>query len=159
MATQVTPPAAADSGSIGSNDPTLVSGQDPSDLFGVTISYESGAQGTAGASAQPQGDQLERTKGEGNDAVTGLQRVVGLLGGQLAAVVGHLEHDVVVALSDRVAERRRVALGDVYVVADERTVADAVAEPVDDRLAVDDGHLVAVDCDDGDGVDESSGDA
>ena len=56
MADIVTPPAAADSGSIGPNDPTLVSGQDPDDLFGISISYDSGAQGTAGASAQPQGD-------------------------------------------------------------------------------------------------------
>ena len=56
MADIVTPPAAADSASIGANDPTLVSGQDPGDLFGVAISYDSGAQGTAGASAQPEGD-------------------------------------------------------------------------------------------------------
>ena len=56
MADIVTPPAAADSASIGPNDPTLVSGQDPTDLFGVAISYDSGAQGTAGASAQPEGD-------------------------------------------------------------------------------------------------------
>jgi hypothetical protein len=56
MADIVTPPASADSGSIGPNDPTLVSGQDPDDLFGIAISYESGAQGTAGASAQPEGD-------------------------------------------------------------------------------------------------------
>jgi hypothetical protein len=41
---------------VGSQDPTLVSGQDPADNFGITISYESGAQGSAGASAQPQGD-------------------------------------------------------------------------------------------------------
>src|SRR5580692_7919416 len=56
MADIVTPPAAADSASIGANDPTLVSGQDPENLFGVAISYESGAQGSAGASAQPEGD-------------------------------------------------------------------------------------------------------
>ena len=56
MATQVQVPAAADSGSIGANDPTLVSGQDPNDLFGIAISYDSGAEGTSGASAQPMGD-------------------------------------------------------------------------------------------------------
>ena len=56
MAETVNVPAAADSGSQGSNDPTLVSGQDPTSLFGVTISYESGAAGTAGASSQPEGD-------------------------------------------------------------------------------------------------------
>ncbi len=56
MAEIVTPPAAADSGSIGPNDPTLVSGQDPNNLFGIAISYDSGAQGTAGASGQPEGD-------------------------------------------------------------------------------------------------------
>jgi hypothetical protein len=33
-----------------------VSGQDPNDLFGIAISYESGAEGTAGASGQPDGD-------------------------------------------------------------------------------------------------------
>ena len=33
-----------------------MSGQDPGDLFGVAISYESGAQGTSGASTQPNGD-------------------------------------------------------------------------------------------------------
>src|SRR5580692_2815776 len=56
MADIVTPPAAADSANIGANDPTLVSGQDPTNLFGVAISYDTGAQGTAGASAQPEGD-------------------------------------------------------------------------------------------------------
>ena len=56
MAVIVNPPQAGDSASIGSNDPTLVSGQDPGDLFGISISYDSGAQGTAGASGQPEGD-------------------------------------------------------------------------------------------------------
>ena len=56
MASQVQVPASADSGSVGSNDPTLVSGQDPSSLFGVAISYDSGSQGTSGQSGQPQGD-------------------------------------------------------------------------------------------------------
>jgi hypothetical protein len=56
MADIVTPPAAGDAANIGGNDPTLVSGQNPKDLFGVSISYDTGAPGTAGASAQPQGD-------------------------------------------------------------------------------------------------------
>ena len=56
MADQVVPPAAGDAASIGGNDPTLVSGQNPEDIFGITISYDTGAQGSAGASAQPQGD-------------------------------------------------------------------------------------------------------
>lgn len=56
MADIVTPPAAADAASMGSNDPTLVSGQDPDSLFGISISYDSGAQGTSGASGQPEGD-------------------------------------------------------------------------------------------------------
>lgn len=56
MAEVFTPPASADSGNQGANDPTLVSGQDTTSLFGVEIPYSSGAPGTAGASAQPQGD-------------------------------------------------------------------------------------------------------
>jgi hypothetical protein len=56
MAEIVTPPAAADAASIGANDPSLVSGQDPGNLFGIAISYDSGAPGTAGANAQPEGD-------------------------------------------------------------------------------------------------------
>ena len=46
MADKVVTPAAGDAASIGPNDPTLVSGQDPANLFGVTISYDTGAQGT-----------------------------------------------------------------------------------------------------------------
>lgn len=56
MATIVDPPAAAQAAVQGDNDPSLVSGQDPDSLFGIAISYDSGAQGTAGASAQPEGD-------------------------------------------------------------------------------------------------------
>jgi len=56
VANQIRPPASADSATQGGKDPTLVSGQDPSDLFGVTQSYSTGAPGSAGASAQPQGD-------------------------------------------------------------------------------------------------------
>ena len=56
MANQMSVPASADSASMGATDPTLVSGQDPVSQFGVTFSYESGAQGTSGASGQPQGD-------------------------------------------------------------------------------------------------------
>lgn len=56
MANIITPPESGDSANFGSTDPTLVSGQDPASLFGIPISYESGAQGTAGASVQPQGD-------------------------------------------------------------------------------------------------------
>lgn len=56
MAQTFDPPASADSGTQGANDPTLVSGQDITDLFGVAIPYSTGAPGSAGASAQPQGD-------------------------------------------------------------------------------------------------------
>lgn len=55
MAEQVQP-AVGDAASIGGNDPTLVSGQNPDSLFGVAISYDSGATGTSGASNQPLGD-------------------------------------------------------------------------------------------------------
>jgi hypothetical protein len=37
-------------------DATLVSGQNPRTIFGIDISYESGAAGSAGAAAQPEGD-------------------------------------------------------------------------------------------------------
>lgn len=50
MADIYMPPASADSGSQGSKDPTLVSGQDPSSLFGIAISYSSGAGGSGGGS-------------------------------------------------------------------------------------------------------------
>ena len=46
MANSFNPSAAADSGTQGAQDPTLVSGQDPGSLFGVPISYDSGAVGT-----------------------------------------------------------------------------------------------------------------
>ena len=52
MADKVVTPAAGDAASIGGNDPTLVSGQDPANLFGVAISYDTGAQGTNGAAGQ-----------------------------------------------------------------------------------------------------------
>jgi len=54
---KVTPPAGdAAPAWDGVQDPTLVSGQDPENLFGVAISYDTGAHGTAGASAQPAPD-------------------------------------------------------------------------------------------------------
>ena len=56
MAEVFTPPASADSGNQGADDPTLVSGQDIKNLFGVTIPYSTGAPGSPGASAQPEGD-------------------------------------------------------------------------------------------------------
>jgi hypothetical protein len=56
MADRVVTPAAGDAASIGGNDPTLVSGQNPENLFGVAISYDTGGQGTAGASGGPEGD-------------------------------------------------------------------------------------------------------
>ena len=56
MAGKAVLPAAGDAASIGGNDPTLVSGQDPDSLFGIAISYDTGGAGTAGASAQPEGD-------------------------------------------------------------------------------------------------------
>lgn len=49
---KVVTPASGDAASIGGNDPTLVSGQDPTSLFGVAISYDTGAQGTNGAAGQ-----------------------------------------------------------------------------------------------------------
>lgn len=46
MADIMTPPASADSGSQGSSDPTLVSGQQPSSLFGVQLPASTGAPGS-----------------------------------------------------------------------------------------------------------------
>lgn len=56
MADIVIPPASGDAANMGAADATLVSGQDPANLFGIAVSYESGAQGTAGASAHPGAD-------------------------------------------------------------------------------------------------------
>lgn len=55
MANVFKAPGAADSGTQGSQDPTLVSGQDPASLFGVQISYDSGASGVPAPGGEGQG--------------------------------------------------------------------------------------------------------
>src|SRR5690242_8837304 len=72
MADVYMPPAGADSGSQGSKDPTLVSGQDPDSLFGMAMSYDSGAGGSAGAGGTPQDPTNMPNQYPGTEPISGV---------------------------------------------------------------------------------------
>jgi hypothetical protein len=69
----VTPPGGDAPNFDGGQDATLVSGQDPENLFGVAISYDTGAQGTSGAAGQSADPTNEPGQYPATEPISGVQ--------------------------------------------------------------------------------------